>query len=220
MTDMKFRLQNYLTVRTFLALCIGVLTTLALGYNLELYTFSGIFGYALPNHAVTYDGDVHVHADFKMYIDDTPMRFTDAKYQSAEGHTLDASQHFHDDSDTVIHRHADGVTLVQFFASLGVTITDTCLILEDGIAHCTDKDNVLTLFVNNNPIPIITKYSTNEKDRILLYYGNPKNPRLPEYIASITDESCLYSHTCPERGEPPTESCGLTCDVANLFEQE
>ncbi len=217
---MKKYLPTFLTKHTLLAGSLGIVTALVLGYNLGLYTFSGALGYDLPNHTATFNGPVHVHADFRLYIDDERIRFTDKKYQSDEKHILDAAQHFHDGNDEVVHRHANNATLADFFHSIGVTLTDTCLTLDTGTAHCTNATNQLLLFVNGTPVPDIISYQTAEKDRILLYYGDPKNPRLPEYIAGVTDESCLYSHTCPERGEPPTESCGLTCDVANIIEKQ
>ena len=217
---MKTFLPSFITLQTVLAGSLGLATALTLGYNLGLYTFSGALGYALPDHNVTYSGEVHVHADFRLYLGDERIRFTDTKYQSEEKHILDAAQHFHDENDKVVHRHANNATLVNFFHSIGVTLTDTCLTLDTGTDHCSNDTQKLILFVNGNPISDIIHYQTVEKDRILLYYGDPKNPRLPEYIAGVTDESCLYSHTCPERGEPPTESCGLTCDVANIIEKQ
>ena len=212
-------MNRYLTKRTVIASMIGVATSLTFGYNLGLYTFSRVVGRELPTHAVTYAGEVHVHADFRMYINDERIRFTDEKYQSEVGHTLDAAQHFHDGNDEVIHRHAKDVTIADFFHSLGLTLTDTCLTLDTGKKYCTNNTRTLLLFVNGTPVPDIEHYTTAEKDRILLYYGDPKNPRLAEYMNGVTDEACLYSHTCPERGEPPTESCGLTCDVTNAIHQ-
>ena len=209
-------LKTYLTTHTILASLVGIATTLVLGYNLGLYTISGMLGYGEPEPA-HFEGEVHVHGDFLMYLGDTRIRFTDKKYQSEVGHALDAAQHFHDGNDEVIHRHADNVTLVDFFRSLGITLTNPCLMLDDRVMRCTDRSNELMLFVNGEQVTDIVKYIIQEEDRIFLYYGDPNNPNLNTYMNSVTDESCLYSHTCPERGEPPTESCGLTCDVASVL---
>jgi hypothetical protein len=170
------------------------------------------------SHAVgTSQGEkVHVHADFRMYIDDERIRFTDEKYQSSTAHTHHVSLHFHDGNDEVIHRHAEGGTLTEFFESIDIILTNSCLTMDTGPEYCTNDTADLILLVNGKRIDDIDNYIFAEEDRILLYYGNPSNPKLNDYIANITDLSCIYSGTCPERGAPPTESCGLTCEVSDL----
>lgn len=164
----------------------------------------------------SHDSVVHVHGDFQMYIGDNRIRFTDEKYQSSTAHTHHASLHFHDGNDEVIHRHANNVTFSEFFDSIGMTLTNDCLTMDTGVKHCTVDNNKLLLLVNGKPVPDIRSYIFAEEDRILLYYGNQSNPKLSEYIENVTDIACMYSGTCPERGTPPTESCGLTCEVADL----
>ncbi|MBY0537996.1 hypothetical protein K2P47_01205 [Patescibacteria group bacterium] len=160
--------------------------------------------------------EVHVHGDFRMYLGDERIRFTDKKYQSSPEHTHHASLHFHDGNDEVIHRHADGVTLTDFFHSLGITLTNDCVTLDTATEYCTNNNDTLLLIVNGERVTNITEYIFSEEDRILLYYGDATNPKIADYVAGITDLSCVYSGTCPERGTPPTESCGLTCEVADL----
>ena len=208
---MTSSITTYVTRSTILAGTCGALTALALGYNFGLYTPSTLLGTA-PATAVE---EVHVHADFQMFIGDERIRFTDAEYQSAVGHKLHDSIHFHDGSDEVIHRHEGGITLANFFDSLGLTLTDTCVTLSDTVAHCTDKNSELRLMVNGTRVTDITHYILTDNDRILLYYGNPQNSHLTDYMSGVTDLACMYTGTCPERGTPPTEGCGLTCDVAD-----
>lgn len=161
------------------------------------------------------DGKVHVHGDFRMYIGDERIRFTDKKYQSSVEHTHHASLHFHDGNDEVIHRHADNVTLVEFFKSIGMTLTNECLTMDTGTTYCSNATGTLMLIVNNERTLDIEHYIFAEEDRILLYFGDATNPNIRDYVSGVTDLACLYSGTCPERGTPPTESCGLTCDVAD-----
>lgn len=172
----------------------------------------------LPSHPVgtSFDTQVHVHGDFRMYIGNERIRFTDTKYQSSAEHTHHATLHFHDGNDEVIHRHTDGVTLTDFFNSLGMTLTNDCVTMDTDIEYCTNDTNTVLLIVNGERVTDITEYIFSEEDRILLYFGDATNPNITEYIAGITDLSCMYSGTCPERGTPPTESCGLTCEVADL----
>jgi hypothetical protein len=159
------------------------------------------------------EAEVHVHADWKMIINDEHIRFTDAKYQSINGDVKHNDIHLHDYEDYVIHRHADGVTFADFLASLGFTLTNECLTTDNAQQLCNTEAAQPMLFVNGERYFEMTNYEINEADRILLYYGSPENPRLTEYINSVTDEACLYSGTCLERGYKTTSTCGITCEV-------
>jgi hypothetical protein len=126
---------------------------------------------------------------------------------------LHKNVHLHDGDDHVVHRHAEGITFAEFLTSLGFTLSNECLTDDNGAKYCTDVENVLTLYVNKTPATIATEYIPQEEDQILLYYGQRDNEKLGEYLNSITDESCIFSGTCPERGIAPAESCGLTCEI-------
>ncbi len=161
-----------------------------------------------------YPGDeVHVHSDFLFYAHGERIRFTDERYQSGGLQVLHPDMHFHDGNDWVIHRHADNLTLGDFFASLGITLASDCLTLDTSIEYCTDETNQFAVFVNNERISTPSQYINQEGDRILFYYGPPNAPELAMYLNEISDESCIYSGLCPERGLPPPESCGLTCEI-------
>jgi hypothetical protein len=169
----------------------------------------------------TSHGDmVHVHGDFRMYIGDERIRFTEAKYQSSPEQTHHASLHFHDGNDEVIHRHADGVSLMEFFDSIGMELKNDCLTMDTGTKYCTNATGTLMLIVNNERTMDIENYIFAEEDRILIYYGDPTNPKIRDYTVSVTDIACMYSGTCPERGTPPTEGCGMTCEVADAGIEE
>lgn len=157
--------------------------------------------------------EVHVHSDLMVYIGDERLRFTDDKYQSGKNQVLHKHFHFHDWQDDVIHRHADGLTLSDFFSSLGFSLTNDCLITDDGRELCQDEGKELMLFVNGERIMDVVSYIPQDSDRILVYYGNTEDENLSMYLGSVSDRACIYSYTCPERGTPPPESCGLTCEI-------
>jgi hypothetical protein len=157
--------------------------------------------------------EVHVHGDFALYVLDTKIDLTADKYQSTPESVKHPDMHFHDNVDTVIHRHADGVTLAAFMSSLGFTLTDSCITLDTGVSHCSDEKNTLLLFIDGKAETDIANYITTEEDRILLYYGDPNASIITTYQNEITEQSCMYSGTCPEKGTPPSESCGLTCEI-------
>jgi hypothetical protein len=208
-------MQNFhttVTKRLLVPAGIGILTALALGYIIGMYTIPNRL---LHPFAPTIPKEVHVHADFRMYINDERIRFTDAKYQSEVGRKLADYIHFHDGSDEVIHRHANGITLAAFFDSLGLKLTNTCVTLDTGTSYCRGDDGELMLIVNGLPVHDIEHYILADNDRILLYFGDPQNPHLTEYTHGVTDLACMYTGTCPERGTPPTEGCTLTCDTVD-----
>ncbi len=162
----------------------------------------------------THTSEVHVHSDFLFYANDERIRFTDDRYQSAQNQVLHKDMHFHDNNDEVIHRHANGVTLRSFFDSLGVKLTDKCLILDTGTEYCSNDENKFLVFVNGQRIADPANYINQEADQILFFYGRGDDTRsVDRYTREITSDACIYSGTCPDRGTPPPEACGLTCEL-------
>jgi hypothetical protein len=154
--------------------------------------------------------EVHVHSDFLMLIDGVSMDLTAPQYQSGPEQVLHAHAHLHDNNDEVLHRHAEGITLVEFLGSLGYTLTQTCLTTDTALEYCADDTNTLALYINGVAEEVITSYIPQEEDKILLFYGADEPS---SYFADITEDACIYSLTCPEKGTPPPESCGLTCEI-------
>lgn len=158
--------------------------------------------------------DVHVHSDFVVHLAGTEYDLTADKYQTTAEQELHKNIHLHDNEDEVIHRHDHGVTLGDFFDSLGFTLTDRCIINDTSTEFCSDTTNELLVFVNDERINNPANYVNEEEDRILIYYGDPNDSKkITELLLSVTDRSCIYSGTCPERGTAPPESCGLTCEL-------
>lgn len=157
--------------------------------------------------------EFHVHADFLVYIGDEKFDFTQDKYQSTAKSLQSDKVHLHDNKGNVIHLHAEGITLGDFFTSLGFNLTNQCLVTDTKEEYCTDNDNTLTLYVNGKVLENIANYQIIDNDQILLYYGTSTNPNLQSYLSEISDLSCMYTGTCPERGTPPPEECGLTCEI-------
>jgi hypothetical protein len=158
--------------------------------------------------------EVHVHSDFVLYLNNEQVDLTNDKYQSKAAQILHANIHLHDNNDEVIHRHDHGVTLGDFFGSLGFDLTNDCITNDMAVAFCTDDTEELMVFVNDERITEPATYVNEEEDRILIYHGNKDdNETIRDLLLDITDRACIYSGTCPERGTAPPESCGLTCEL-------
>jgi hypothetical protein len=162
----------------------------------------------------SHDSDVHVHADFLMVLDGEKIDLTQDKYQSnLENGVHHDDIHLHDNQGNIIHRHAEGVTFGDFLRSIGFLFTDECITLDTGEEYCADSNHTLSLYVNNEAQTAIDDYIIEDNDRVLMYYGEKDSIEISNLLDSITDEACIYSGTCPERGTPPPEACGLTCEV-------
>lgn len=161
----------------------------------------------------THSEDVHEHGDFSVVIDGRTLDFTGDQYQSSAEQIRHANTHLHDNQGNIVHRHAENVTFNDLLTSIGFTYTGDCLTLDTGEIYCSDDEKTLALFVNNALQDDPLAYIVQDNDRILLYYGDLDDTKLTEYLDAVSDEACIYSGTCPERGLPPAEGCGLTCEV-------
>jgi hypothetical protein len=157
--------------------------------------------------------EVHVHADFLIVIDNKKIDLTADKFQTKAGEAERIEIHLHDNQGNIIHRHAEDITLAEFLGSIGFELTESCLTLDTGEKYCQDETNSLTLYVNKESRTPLSQYVTNEADQVLLYYGNKDSAQITQYLNEVTDEACIYTGTCPERGTPPPEACGLTCEI-------
>jgi hypothetical protein len=189
---------------------LGTLSILVIALAYTAYSYSEeIMGLFTPEVRK----EVHVHSDFLFYINAMKVDLTADRYQSSTSSVKHKSFHFHDNIDTMLHRHADGLTLGDFMSSIGITLTQDCITLDTGEQYCTDDTNTLRMFVNGEVVEDPANYITKEEDRILLYYGNSNSTDVQTLITQVSDLSCVYSGTCPERGKPPAESCGITCEI-------
>ncbi|MFH1257585.1 MAG: hypothetical protein ABIG96_03960 [Candidatus Micrarchaeota archaeon] len=155
-------------------------------------------------------GEVHEHADFKAYLLGTAIDFTQEKYQSTDNKTLSPFIHLHDGNGNVLHKHATGATLGLFFKSLNMHFNSTCFIIDDGTPYCNSSQNTLKLYVNGKQNSEFGEYELNDLDKILISYGPSDDASIPSQLSSISDEACIYSETCPEKGKPPTDESDCT----------
>jgi hypothetical protein len=155
----------------------------------------------------------HVHADFALYINGVLFNFSQEKYMSDSNKTLSESVHLHDMNGRIVHRHAAGITLGYFFGTLGIGLNSTCIALDNGTAYCNSGEKSLSVFINGKQTRFYENYVFRDLDRILIAYGNYTQENIDAMISSVSDEACIYSLKCPERGTPPPESCsGGICE--------
>jgi len=131
-------------------------------------------------------GGIHTHADFKVYLDGKPVNFAQRQYMVKVQYV-----HVEDMDGDVIHFHATGVTVGEFFRTLGMKFDGKCFV-KDGKNYCTDAQNTLKFYVNGEPNELYGDYLTSDLDKMLISYG-PKDENVSAQLASVTDKAKIQS---------------------------
>ncbi len=155
-------------------------------------------------------GEVHKHADFKVYLNGERYNFSQQVYISSQNKTLSNFVHLHDMDGEVIHQHIAGVTLGEFFNSLKIKFNSTCFVLDNNEFFCNNGDSNVKLFVNGVVNSAFERYEFDDLDRILISYGDDNETDIAEQLNSVSDKACISSLKCPERGVATDESTCLT----------
>ena len=73
----------------------------------------------------------------------------------------------------------------------------------------------LKMYVNGKRNDEYAQYDIQDEDKILLSYGDETDKEIQNQLNALTDEACIYSLKCPEKGTPPEEATciGETCIV-------
>ena len=58
----------------------------------------------------------------------------------------------------ILHRHATGVPLLEFFRSVNMDLTDNCLTIDDGTQFCSNGNQNLEFYINGNNVASIAYY--------------------------------------------------------------
>lgn len=125
-------------------------------------------------------GSQHVHAAFKVYLDNRAVDFSQPRYQVRAQHV-----HVEGGDGDVIHIHATGVKIGYFFSTLGMKFNSTCFVTER--AYCNDGNKTLKLYVNENPAGEWEDYILQSMDKILISYGNETD--LASHFNSIASKA-------------------------------
>lgn len=157
--------------------------------------------------------EIHVHSDFLLVLGGQTFDLSDDRYQSTTYDVKHPAFHLHDGVSTMLHRHAEGITMQEFLESLNFVVSKGCLSTDSGNQYCADDSNKLAFYANNDKVDDWQNYVNQQEDQLLLYHGPKDQEVVWGWLDKVTDESCIYSGTCPERGDPPYESCALTCEI-------
>ncbi len=108
-------------------------------------------------------------------------------------------------------------TYDEFFLSLGMELTDTCLKVATGERYCTDADNSLKFAVNGVRVDKLMFERMTDMGRVVVSYG-PSSAPLDGEIAAVTDEACIPGENCADRLPPggvEAEPCARTASACH-----
>ena len=156
-------------------------------------------------------GDIHIHGDFKVFLNNISYNFSQQKYMSSENHTLNPFFHLHDMDGSVLHQHMSGVKIGSFFKSLGMSLNSTCFVLDNSSSYCNTNTTSLKMYIRHNgsiwqESNDFDQYSMSDLDQILITYGNNTDQETQYQMSQVTDRACIQSKKCPERGNSEDES--------------
>jgi len=120
-------------------------------------------------------GSEHAHAAIVIFVNGKLVNFDLPQFQ-----LLSKYIHFENHNPYQIHKHATGAPLEMLFASLGMKITQDCMLLNylefDEIKNgrfCSQQGKPLTFYVNDEQINSnLSQYVFEHNDRILISFGN------------------------------------------------
>ncbi|MBI1812459.1 hypothetical protein HY285_03115 [Candidatus Peregrinibacteria bacterium] len=172
----------------------------------------------------------HAHADFAVWINGKKLDFSAQKYMTTDAEEAKLKPgdvrlylHLHDGDGHVIHRHKPELTFGNFLETIGLKSALVCPTRLNNSFPSTSNTcqqclNVpdypfsaeplcgWRMFVNGKERPLNLSYVFADGDHLLLTNANDA-AEVQKQLSQMTDDACLYSRTCPERGKPPTENC-------------
>lgn len=128
-------------------------------------------------------GSEHTHASVAFFIDGEQIDFAQQKYMLRSRH-----MHFEHNDGATIHKHAIGVNLPAFFASLDIRINQDCFMLDITKEYCNNEMKKLT-FIRNGELMNNVYDELRDGDKILINYGNDSEEELQSKFNTIPDPS-------------------------------
>lgn len=147
----------------------------------------------------------HYHANFAVYLNGVREQFKGPQYYqevaacSVNGPIQPAQRaHMHDNINSVIHVHDDGVTWDQFFENIGWYLGPNFIQTDSGTMYLENGNNKLNIMLNGQNLTDLTSISNvviRDRDRLLISFGAIDNQTLQTEYASVPTTAKHYDET-------------------------
>lgn len=153
---------------------------------------------------------IHDHAEFLIFVRGERLDFSDPKFVSTAEKELSPNVHIHEPRYTVVHIHRESTTWDELLLSLGfeltdvtygVDVSDTCLVMPEGEELCNTETETFKFVANGIRVDGIASETISGLTRLLISYGSESSEEVQAQYEQVTDESCIPSGLCTDRGD-------------------
>lgn len=144
----------------------------------------------------------HYHANFAVYINGKREEFKASHYYeeiaacSVNGPIQPAQRaHMHDEINSVLHVHDDGVTWQQFFNNIGWTLGPNFIQDDAHNLYLEDDTNKLNVVLNDQNLTDLTNIANQtikDEDRLLISFGTIDDKTLDREYKSVPATAHQY----------------------------
>lgn len=169
----------------------------------------------------------HTHADFAVWMDGLYVDFSDEsnmsgipvdpelvlgddhEYGEAHAHKH-PHLHLHDGVGHVIHRHKPGLSIGEFFDSLGFRFDSRKwrMFVRNPVDGSDWSEETFTIH-----------YVFTDMEQVLIT-DSQEITAIAAQKDVMTDDACMYSRTCPWKGDPPEENCVADPEIPCVVPEE
>lgn len=149
--------------------------------------------------------NTHYHANFAVYLNGQREEFKGPQYYeevaacTAHGPIQPAQRaHMHDQINSVIHVHDDGVTWEQFFNNIGWYLGPNFIQTADGTMYTENGNNKLNIMLNGQNLTDLTSIADQtigDRDRLLISFGDISNAQLQKEYQTVPSTAKHYDET-------------------------
>ena len=171
--------------RKNLLIAAGILGVLGVIIGITVYNFINLEDPTIPPGAGDF-GDEHEHASLLTRILGYKQDYSSPSFQLQHRWI-----HFEEHDGTTIHRHSSGITLGYFFETLDITLDEDCYVMQDKREFCSNEEFSLKYFINREQVPSINDYILEDRDRILITFGDETPEKIEEYLDELDAQPIL-----------------------------
>jgi len=146
--------------------------------------------------------DVHYHANFAVYINGQPEKFSDPQYYS-EIEMCTASKeiipsqraHMHDNINNVVHVEDHSVTWGQFFTNLGWYLGPDFIQTANGTLYRENGADKLNLMIHGQDYSGLGSFANRvikDEDKLLISFGDASQSQLQQEYKAIPATAHKY----------------------------